>query len=129
MFDVSLRFQHDNYQILSFNFVIDFFCQVFRLAKFSFGPVVDFSNPKMIWIVFGGCLFEMFLPLFNVIVVQFVLVDRSYLRANEVQLAHIINCTQTKLLAIILVLWVFYAIFRLIHFSSDPFEFSSLRAG
>ena len=38
----------------------------------------------------------------------------------------IFNCSQTKFVAIILVLLVFfYAIFRLTDFSSDAFDFSS----
>ena len=42
----------------------------------------------------------------------------------------IINCSQTKFVAIILVLSVFfYAIFRLTNFSSDAFDFSSSKTG
>ena len=41
-----------------------------------------------------------------------------------------INCSQTKFVAIILVLLVFfYAIFRLTDFSSDAFDFSSSKTG
>ena len=40
------------------------------------------------------------------------------------------NCSQTKFVAIILVLSVFfYAIFRLTNFSSDAFDFSSSKTG
>ena len=40
------------------------------------------------------------------------------------------NCSQTKFVAIILVLSVFfYAIFRLNDFSSDAFDFSSSKTG
>ena len=40
------------------------------------------------------------------------------------------NCSQTKFVAIILVLLVlFYAVFRLTDFSPDPFDFSSLKTG
>ena len=42
----------------------------------------------------------------------------------------LINCSQTKFVAIILVLSVFfYAIFRLTNFSSDAFDFSSSKTG
>ena len=42
----------------------------------------------------------------------------------------VINCSQTKFVAIILVLSVFfYAIFRLTNFSSDAFDFSSSKTG
>ena len=41
----------------------------------------------------------------------------------------VFNCSQTKFAAIILVLLVFYAIFRLTDFSSDAFDFSSLKTG
>ena len=42
----------------------------------------------------------------------------------------IVNCSQTKFVAFILVLSVlFYAIFRLTDFSSDAFDFSSSKAG
>ena len=40
------------------------------------------------------------------------------------------NCSQTKFIAIILVLSVFfYAIFRLTDFPSDAFDFSSSKTG
>ena len=43
---------------------------------------------------------------------------------------NIFNCSQTKFVAIILVLSVFfYAIFRLTDFSSDAFDFSSSKTG
>ena len=43
---------------------------------------------------------------------------------------NVINCSQTKFVAIILVLSVFfYAIFRLTNFSSDAFDFSSSKTG
>ena len=42
----------------------------------------------------------------------------------------IINCSQTKFVAIILVLSVFFnVIFRLTDFSSDAFDFSSSKTG
>ena len=42
----------------------------------------------------------------------------------------VFNCSQTKFVAIILVLLVFfYAIFRLTDFSSDAFDFSSSKTG
>ena len=42
----------------------------------------------------------------------------------------VFNCSQTKFVAIILVLSVFfYAIFRLTDFSSDAFDFSSSKTG
>ena len=39
------------------------------------------------------------------------------------------DCSQTKFVAIILVLLVFFAIFRLTNFSSDAFDFSSSKTG
>ena len=42
----------------------------------------------------------------------------------------VFNCSQTKFVAIILVLSVFfYAIFRLTNFSSDAFDFSASKTG
>ena len=41
----------------------------------------------------------------------------------------IFNFSQMKLVAITLVLWSFYAIFRLANTSSDPFDFSSSKTG
>ena len=42
----------------------------------------------------------------------------------------VLNCSQTKFVAIILVLSVFfYAIFRLTDFSSEAFDFSSSKTG
>ena len=43
---------------------------------------------------------------------------------------HFFNCSQTKFVAIILVLSVFFsAIFRLTNFSSDAFDLSSSKTG
>ena len=42
----------------------------------------------------------------------------------DLRFTTIINCSQTKFVAIISVLWS-YVIFRLTDFSSDPFDFSS----
>ena len=61
----------------------------------------------------------------------------AYLFASTIKLYQLIasycnqlnvnNYSQTKFVAIILVLLVFNAIFRLTDFSSDPFDFSSLK--
>ena len=49
----------------------------------------------------------------------------SYMHNNS-----LVNCSQTKFVAIILVLSVFfYAIFRLTDFSSDASDFSSSKTG
>ena len=39
------------------------------------------------------------------------------------------DCSQTKIVALILVMWVFFAIFHLTDFSFDPFDFSSSKTG
>ena len=52
-------------------------------------------------------------------------------RINQVEslFLFLINSSQTKFVAIILVLWSFYAIFRLTDFLSDPFDFSFSKTG
>ena len=40
-----------------------------------------------------------------------------------------VNCSQKQFIANLLTLFVSYAIFRLIDFSSEPFDFSSLKTG
>ena len=55
---------------------------------------------------------------------------RFFLSFDHHYLLFIFNCSQTKFVAIILVLLVFfYAIFRLTDFSSDVFDFSSSKTG
>ena len=50
--------------------------------------------------------------------------------STSVIFTSLFNCSQTKFVAIILVLSVFfYAIFRLTYFSSDAFDFSSSKKG
>ena len=44
-------------------------------------------------------------------------------------LIFLLNCSLTKFVAVLLVLSVFYAIFRLIDISSDPFDVSSTKTG
>ena len=66
-------------------------------------------------------------------VIKVVLLYYSTLLCNKIarnKILYIINCSQTKFVAIILVLSVFfYAIFSLTDFSSDAFDFSSSKTG
>ena len=39
------------------------------------------------------------------------------------------DCSQTNVVAVILVLWSIHAVFRVTDFSSDPFDFSSSKMG
>ena len=54
----------------------------------------------------------------------------NYVLSKHADNIAVINCSQTKFVAIILVLSVFfYAILRLTDFSSDAFDFSSSKTG